>query len=300
MTQANLSFSEILEPYKQAIESQLLTNIETFGKQTLLRNACEYALLNGGKRFRPALVLMIAKALGFEVDVTQAALCVEYFHTASLIADDLPCMDNDDERRNKPSVHKVFGESVALLATYALIAAGYRCLALNARQLANSAHPLADQSDSLCIAALENAAHNTGILGATGGQFLDLSPPDYSLSTLSEIIDKKTVTLFEISFVLGWIYGGGDLELLPLVKRCADHFGRAFQIADDLGDMAQDLEHSLTPNIANVLGKEAAVALFHAEINRFEEALNELSFHSEDLQALVQMLVQEVSGRGSQ
>lgn len=295
MTQANLSFSLLLEPYKQIIERQLQNSIQGFGNQTILRDACEYALMNGGKRFRPALVMMIAKSLGHDVDVSQAALGVEFFHTASLIADDLPCMDNDDERRNKPSVHKVYGESVALLATYALIAAGYRCLVQSSRQLSRSSHPLAHQSDHLCVLALENAAHNTGILGATGGQLIDLIPPDYSLATLGEIIDKKTVTLFEISFVFGWLFGGGDLSLLPLVKLSAGHFGRAFQIADDLGDMEQDLANDRAPNIANALGREEAVEMFHREISLFEETLEKLSFQSEDLGALVQMLEQQVN-----
>ncbi|CUI15641.1 geranyltranstransferase [Candidatus Protochlamydia naegleriophila] len=289
------SFSSILEPYKRQIEELIQANIATLGSKTLLRDACEYALLNGGKRFRPALVLMIAKALNFQVDVSQAALGVEYFHTASLIADDLPCMDNDDERRNKPALHKVYGESVALLATYALIAAGYQCLARNAASLAGSAHPFANQSDRLCVLALENATHNTGILGATGGQFLDLTPPDLSLSTLREVIDKKTVTLFEISFVFGWIFGGGDLEQLPLVKKSAAHFGMAFQVADDLGDMAQDLSHEHTMNFANVYGKDSAVALFHEEIEQFKQTLQELSLSSEELQALSALLIEQVN-----
>ncbi len=290
------SFSSILEPYRQQVEELIQANMTTLGSKTLLRDACEYALLNGGKRFRPALVLMIAKALNFQVDVSQAALGVEYFHTASLIADDLPCMDNDDERRNKPAAHKVYGESIALLATYALISAGYQCLACNAASLVDSAHPFAKQSDRLCVLALENATHNTGILGATGGQFLDLTPPDLSLATLREVIDKKTVTLFEISFVFGWIFGGGNLEQLSLVKKSAAHFGMAFQIADDLGDMAQDLSHDHTMNFANVYGKEAAIALFHEEIELFKQTLQELNLASDELQALSALLIEQVNG----
>lgn len=69
--------------------------------------------------------MMVARALGYGLDVFEACLSVEYFHTASLIADDLPCMDNDDYRRSKPALHKQFGETIALLASYALISAGY-------------------------------------------------------------------------------------------------------------------------------------------------------------------------------
>jgi len=81
------------------IEQEIARSILSFGEKTKLRDACEYALTNGGKRFRPLIVLLIAEGLGKGLNVSEAALSVEFFHTASLIADDLPCMDNDDERR---------------------------------------------------------------------------------------------------------------------------------------------------------------------------------------------------------
>lgn len=294
MLQTQLSLALILEPYRQLIEQGIHDHIEQLGPESPLREACRYALLNGGKRFRPALVLMIAKALGYNVNAFQAALGIEFFHTASLIADDLPCMDNDDERRNKPTLHRVYGESVALLSTYALISAGYHCLAKNAQEVKQSQHPLAHQSDTLCVLALENVSYNTGLWGATGGQYLDLSPPNLSLSILREVIHKKTVTLFEISFVLGWIYGGGNLEQLPLIKKCASHFGMAFQFADDLDDMAQDQLHGHSLNIANVCGKAQAMQMFHEEIEQFNLIMKELELNREELQALAQLLVAQV------
>jgi geranylgeranyl diphosphate synthase, type II len=293
--QAPVSFAQLLAPYKQTINHLLSQHIEQLGPKTPLRDACEYALLNGGKRFRPALVLMIAKALNYDVDVSEAAIGIECFHTASLIADDLPCMDNDDERRNKPSLHKVHGESIALLATYALISAGYAYLAKNARTLATSRHPLAHQSDYLCVLALENATYNTGIWGAAGGQFLDLAPPNLSIAILKEVIHKKTVTLFEISFVLGWIFGGGNLSQLDLIKQSASHFGTAFQIVDDLDDMNQDKMHSHALNLANIYGKEAAVEMFHVEINSFLSLLTILNLQGTDLQALAEALIDQVA-----
>jgi geranylgeranyl diphosphate synthase type II len=292
-TQSDL-FLLILKPYQDIIEKKLKVCIPQLGPQSHLRDACEYALLNGGKRFRPALVLMIAKALGLDADASEAAVGVEYFHTASLIADDLPCMDDDDERRSKPSLHRVYGESVALLATYALISAGYACLAKNAESIKGTSHPNVDQSDRLCVLALENAAYNTGLFGATGGQFLDLSPPNLTISSVREILNKKTVTLFEISFVLGWIYGGGCLEQLNLVKKAAAHFGMAFQIADDIGDMAQDLKHQHTLNIANICGKDQAVKMFHEEIEQFESVIDGLSLDRSELTSLVNFLRNEI------
>ncbi len=293
-TQTKFSLTSILEPYKKIIEKNLQENINQLGEKSLLREACAYALLNGGKRFRPALVFMIAKGLGHKADVSQAAMGIEFFHTASLIADDLPCMDNDNERRNQPTTHRVYGESTALLATYALISAGYACLAKNSQLLKQSQHPFAYQSDYLCVLALENASYNTGIYGATGGQFLDLIPSDVSLSFIQEVIQKKTITLFEISFVFGWLFGGGNLNQLDFVKKSAAHFGMAFQIADDLEDMSQDLSQQRSLNIANVLGKQKAVQMFHEEIRQFNQSLCDLNLHSEDLSILSRLLVLQV------
>jgi geranylgeranyl diphosphate synthase type II len=113
--------------------------------------------------------------------------------------------------------------------------------------------------------ALQNAAYNTGMQGATGGQLLDLYPPDLSLSTLRRVVQMKTSSLFELSFVLGWLYGGGDLALLPDVKRAAAHYGLVFQIADDLEDLEQDKKNGRTVNFALALGKECAEKLLSEE-----------------------------------
>lgn len=289
---SKLSIASLLQPYQQFIENQIRNHIEELGQKTPLRDACEYALINGGKRFRPALVLMIARALGHSVDVSQAALAIEFFHTASLIADDLPCMDDDDKRRDKPATHIVFGEATALLATYALIAAGYAGIAKNSEMIKNSALPFSAQADEIALLALNSATHLTGIHGATGGQFLDIFPPDLSLSTMKEVIYKKTVSLFEISFVFGWLFGGGNVKHLELVKKCAEHFGLAFQIADDLDDMDQDIANKKFVNLANAMGKEKALQMFDEEIEQFERALKKLELHSEELNALKYMLIE--------
>ncbi len=294
MLTKSLLFSQVLEPYKDFIEEKIAAYLLTLGPKTALREACEYAILNGGKRFRPAIVLMVAKSLGYGADVSQAALGVEFFHTASLIVDDLPCMDDDEERRNKPTLHKVYGEAIALLATYALIAAGYACLAQNAKMIKQSHLPFSHRSDQLCVLSLENATYNTGILGATGGQFLDIVPPNLSLAMLREVIHKKTVTLFEISFVLGWLFGGGDISQLNLIKKGAEHFGLAFQIADDLGDMEQDTINGRLANLANICGEEKAKQIFFEEIYLFEEVLKKLNLKSEDLDILSKILVHQV------
>jgi len=283
----------ILLSYQADIEAKIGLCIPMLGAKSKIRDACEYALCTPGKRFRPALVSMVAKALGNGADVTEAALAVEFFHTASLIADDLPCMDNDDERRNQPSLHKVFGEDVALLASYALIAEGYRYLAQNCETLKRKQVSFYDRVDQICGLAVQNVSLNTGLLGATGGQFLDIHQTDLSLTELRKILQMKTVSLFEISFVLGWLYGGGVLEQLSLVKQVAYHFGMAFQIADDLSDMEQDRLNGRKANMSLLIGIPETVELFHEETRCLFSLLHQLNLQGSELEVLTLALVQQ-------
>lgn len=287
-------FLQVLAPYQVKIEQKLRDVIPILGHKNTLRDAAEYAIMNGGKRFRPFLVLLIAEALNKAVDVTQAALAVEFFHTASLVADDLPCMDDDDFRRDKPSVHKVYGESTALLVSYALIASGYEFLAQNAKTLSHSGLSHASHSDKICVLALENSTYNTGLWGATGGQYLDINPPDLKEETLKEVIRMKTVTLFEISFVLGWLYGGGNLDLLEDVKKAAYHFGMAFQIADDFGDVEQDVQNGRLVNLVSICGGERAQQMFHQELEGFDRTMRKLNLSIPALETLGNLLKSQV------
>lgn len=262
-----------IDDYRAHIETKLHASIEQMGEKNQLRDACEYALMNGGKRLRPILVLMIADSLGHGFDVTAVALSVEFFHTASLIADDLPCMDDDEMRRERPSLHKAFGENIAILASYALIAEGYGGIYRNSRvDLPNAI--------TLCLEATTRCA---GIRGATNGQFLDLYPPDSSLETIKKIIYQKTVTLFEISFIFGWLFGGGNSAQLERVRLCAYHLGMAFQIADDL----QDAQQAVPINIAIACGRKKAMDLFEEEMAAFTASLGELGLLNESFQEVI-------------
>lgn len=275
-----------------AFEESLSSFIEKMGKKTVLRDACEYALESGGKRLRPLLVLMIADALGRNCNVMPSAIGVECFHTASLIADDLPCMDNDDSRRGKPSLHKVFGESTALLTSYTLIASGYGSIYENAH-LMHQNERFRDSSDQRAVLCLEGATRCAGLRGATQGQFLDLSPPDRTLSTVLDVIVKKTATLFEIAFLFGFLFGGGDLSLVPSLQKCAGHLGIAFQIADDLEDAEQDSFHEKSLNIRHVLGQDGAFSLFLQETELFKESLIRLNLWSKPFQLLHKRILEK-------
>jgi geranylgeranyl diphosphate synthase type II len=285
--------------HRDKIEQEIAKSISSLGDKTKLRDACEYALTNGGKRFRPLIVLMVAEGLGKGLSVNEAALSVEFFHTASIIADDLPCMDNDDERRDKPSVHKVYGETIALLASYALITAAFEKIHRNAAIMKEAGAPYDAQCDRACVIALQVASHCAGIQGATGGQFMDIFPPSLSLDVIKQVIYKKTVTLFEVSFVFGWLFGGGDIEKIDLVKKAAYHLGMAFQIADDIGDLVQDEKNQRDINMARMVGKERAFLLFDEEMRSFEKQLSDLSLMTPSFKKMSDMLCAQAASYAS-
>ncbi len=280
---------KLLLPYKERVDSDIAALIPRMGEKTALRDACEYALLTPGKRFRPAIVWMIANALGMNPRVNKAALAVEFFHTSSLIADDLPCMDNDDIRRGRPTVHKAFDEAVALLASFALIAAAFEHTAQAAVDMKQSS-VLALQADEVCRIATFESGRVNGILGLIGGQFLDLYPSKVTHESITEIIAKKTATLFELSFVYGWIFGGGDVNRLDDVKEAALHFGFAFQILDDIDDFEQDTKAGKQINYAVAFGIDEAKRAIHDYTEKFQKKLKDLCLHSQELERLCSFL----------
>lgn len=287
-----MSISTVPEVFREYVgrTNRLLENaIEQLGEKTKLRDAIEYALNSGGKRYRPMIVMMIADALHSSHNIDPIALAVEYFHTASLIADDLPCMDNDDLRRSKPSLHKAFGEASAVLASYTLISLGYEKLSENAQKLTEQG-VTEERANKMCRTCLDVVTHCAGIFGATSGQFFDLYPPDQSLKTIEKTIYQKTVTLFEIAFVCGWVFAGGDLSKTDELKQIAYYFGMAFQIADDYRDLVQDADQTYESNYAYLLGKEKALQTFHSYTNEIERGLQKLNIWSEPLQKLVSSL----------
>lgn len=257
----------LLEPYHTVIEEGIADYITQYLPKDRLQEAIRYSLSHGGKRLRPSLVLMVAEALGgHHRDVIFPAMAVEFFHTASLIADDLPCMDDDDIRRGAPSLHKAFDEATALLASYSLIAEGYSCLSKGTEALRNSKTPHAINSETIGLLAFEKVSAKTGVMGAAGGQYLDLFASELSPSVVDDIILKKTVSLFEIAFVLGWLFGGGAHSSIPDIEKAAYHLGRAFQIADDLSDSESDLLQGRGANVASVRGRETSYLLLEKEL----------------------------------
>jgi geranylgeranyl diphosphate synthase type II len=179
---------------------------------------------------------MIADARGQKGNAMEAACGVEFFHCSSLIADDLPSMDDAVERRGKPSVHIAFGEATALLVSYALIAEGYQAVAASAHMLLKE-----DRHERLDL-ALRKITHAVGMEGIQQGQYFDLNPKENykSIDYVRHVHQTKTAVLFELSFALGWIFSAGGLDQLDDVIALGSHFGHIFQMVDDIDDRQED------------------------------------------------------------
>ncbi len=211
--------------------------------RTLLQ-AMSYSLNAGGKRLRPALVLEFCRLCGGDEErVLPAALSVELLHTYSLIHDDLPCMDNDDLRRGKPTNHKVFGECTATLAGDALQALAFQ-MVLDS--------PLSDGRTLRCARLLARAAGPEGICG---GQQMDLEWEGRALSEeeLLQIHLHKTAALIRTACLMGVAAAGGMPEQEEAAAAFADHLGLAFQIRDDILDVTSTEEELGKP-----IGSDAA------------------------------------------
>lgn len=199
-----------------------------------IHRAMRYSLFAGGKRLRPVLCLAAAEACGGTIEAAMPAACaVEVLHTYTLIHDDLPCMDDDDLRRGKPTNHKVFGEGVAVLAGDALLTEAFAILA---RTPGNASYGVADY--------VEELAHAGGSRQLIGGQVLDLEGEGRSLALeeLKAIHNGKTAALLAASVRLGGMSAGCSAARLEALTTFGLKAGLAFQIIDDILDIVSTPE----------------------------------------------------------
>lgn len=204
----------------------------------VLLDAEQYSLFAGGKRIRPTLVLEFCRMFGGSDEAALPfAAAVEMLHTSSLIHDDLPCMDNDDLRRGKPTNHKVFGEATAVLAGDALLIGAFEQTASNARV-----------SPEIAAMATAYLAGGVGTYGMVGGQIMDMEGEHrkLSLDELLKMHSLKTGALINASCVLGALAAGISPHDDAMEKTVlyAEKIGLAFQIVDDILDVTGD-EQSL-------------------------------------------------------
>jgi geranylgeranyl diphosphate synthase type II len=211
-----------------------------------MRKITQYAL-NSGKRLRPMITWSMSNGSG-----TDFSLFIEYVHNSSLVVDDLPCMDNDNERRGVPTVHAKYGEYVAQLLAYNLMMTAMKHLSDGFKAIRKGQLYTQEQFDQISDAVNDEISNGLGFQGICGGQFLDLLIcTDRELQNKSKreqrdiiikIIKLKTGCLFGLSFVLGWIAMGKPIDFLDQIKEAGCGFGICYQIIDDLRDIEKDTE----------------------------------------------------------
>jgi len=227
--------SNYLEERARRIDHELAARLPPEDQQpAVLHRAMRYAALAGGKRIRPILCLAAAEAAGGSAErALMPSLALELLHTYTLVHDDLPCMDDDDLRRGKPTCHKVFGEANAILAGDALLTLAFEWLA------AAPATPPYSISDSIL-----ELARASGHAGVIGGQVEDLDaegePAD--AARLEFIHSRKTGALIRASVRLGAISAGAAPEELQKLSAYGELLGLAFQVADDILNATSTVE----------------------------------------------------------
>ncbi len=242
-------------------------------KAKRLHDAIRYAIVSDGKRLRPIMTLATAEMLGKRpASVLPAAVAMEMVHTCSLILDDLPCMDDGNIRRRRPSLHRVYGESTAILAAEALLMRAFALLSDNARRARITKAAACDLQHMVA----QVAGHD----GLVTGQYLDLAlrPGRARRASLTYVYRRKTAALFMVSVQVACVLCRSSPAVTRSLTEYARHLGVAFQIVDDLLEACPDSNpgkrsarvHATFPDVVGV-GASAAAACSY--IRRAKRAL---------------------------
>ena len=212
------------------------------------QEACRYPLESGGKRIRPLLALAAVEAVGGILDESAiaTAAAVELVHSYSLVHDDLPAMDDDDLRRGRPTVHKVYDDGVAVLVGDALLTEAFRLLSGLTRPA------------EVCLALVVELASAAGHVGMIGGQAADvgMGGPVVELEELIRLHRGKTGALIRAAVRMGARVGEASTLELEALSRYAEAVGLAFQLADDILDADEDAGEAGPPSFVKMLGIE--------------------------------------------
>ncbi|MGI6623014.1 MAG: polyprenyl synthetase family protein [Clostridiaceae bacterium] len=274
-----MSFIAGYKEYQNIVENWLdsvIINHSSF--RTSIHEAMEYSLMAGGKRIRPILSIAVNDMLkGDRSSVTPYAIAIELIHTYSLIHDDLPCMDNDDLRRGKPTNHKVFGEAMAVLAGDGLLNLAYEIMLADAVKDKNNRLQKSETARLIAEAA--------GISGMIAGQVMDMEAEnrDISYEELCIMHKKKTGALIRAAVLAPAVLLDAKEEIRTNLEVYADNIGLAFQIKDDIldnegsreivGKSVGSDEKNNKATFVSKLGIEKAKELLKSSVEKAVEAL---------------------------
>ncbi|MCI9445441.1 MAG: polyprenyl synthetase family protein [Oscillospiraceae bacterium] len=267
------TFQARYDRYRASVEESLQSLFLRRKPYNRLQEAMRYSLLAGGKRVRPVLTLAFCEALGGNMQgALSLGVALECVHTYSLIHDDLPCMDDDDLRRGRPTCHKVYGETLAVLAGDALQAEAFRLICI--------APGLSAEQRVDAVQALASACGGDGMVA---GQVLDVEGLAHDEASLRDLCLRKTGGLLCAAAELGCIAAGVSTEARRQAINYAKHIGLAFQVRDDMLDVIADQDEFGKPvgsdreegkrTFADLLGLEDCGMLVAEETRLAKEAI---------------------------
>jgi len=279
-----------VDSYIASVKSRVDFYLEQFYSQhkeripERLYEVLNYAIFPGGKMLRPAIVFAFCEEMGSDpARALPVASAIEMIHTFSLVHDDLPCMDNDDYRRGRETVHKRYSEALALLCGDALLA--------DAFMLISEAQTLSDQEKSKIVYLISRYA---GSMGMIGGQVVDIE-----YNKLRDRIDPfdlirlKTANMFILSSLCGAICSGREYTESRVVEFGED-FGILFQLTDDVLDLTQDKKGSF--NMVEIFGFNGVVREIEDRYRRLSSFIEESSFKLGIISGIVELVIRRIEG----
>lgn len=282
-----MNFKKYLEGKKNIIEIALDDYLPSEEKPPLIiHKAMRYSVFGGGKRIRPILTLATAELFGRDAEsVIKAACGIELIHTFSLIHDDLPCIDNDDFRRGKPSNHKVFGEAMALLAGDALLICGFDLIIKNSE--------LKGIKKQSILKLIKETSFYIGTENMLGGQVEDITLKSENITKedLNNLYMKKTAALICLSIRAGAILSDANQRQLKALTKYGENIGLAFQIVDDMLDIMQDQRNMAKPTYANKYGIKESKSESEKLIKEAKDSLKMFNHKAETLRSLADYLL---------
>ncbi len=277
-----IAFDTFLKESKTFVEEKLVSYANELQCPNVLREAMAYSLEAGGKRLRPLLLFATLQAFGKEKNLGVGAACaLEMIHTYSLVHDDLPCMDDDDLRRGKPTNHKVFGEAMAVLAGDGLLTYAFQVI------MAYEQKEISAEKKVRLVLELAKAA---GPEGMVGGQVADMEAEGKQLTIdeLEYIHKHKTGKLLEFAVLAGSILSNATEEQEEKLLEFAKYIGLAFQIRDDILDV-EGTEEEVGKPIGSDVSNEKSTYTTLFTVDRAKDILEETIAKAKDAISSLQL-----------
>ncbi|MEC1664372.1 polyprenyl synthetase family protein [Bacillus halotolerans] len=269
--------ASFLAERKKTVEKQLFVYTENLNIPDSLKKSMLYSLEAGGKRLRPLIVLAVLNAYGkSEKDGIPVGCAVEMIHTYSLIHDDLPCMDDDDLRRGKPTNHKVFGEATAVLAGDGLLTESFKLI---------TSHVSDEVSAEKRLRLVNELISAAGTEGMVGGQIADMEAENrqVTLEELESIHERKTAKLLGFGVIAGAILADAPEEEIETLRAFSSHIGIGFQIRDDILDV-EGSEEKIGKRVGSDTTNEKST---YPSLLSLEGAKKKLDGHIEEAKRLI-------------